>query len=84
LVWEDPPPTGRPGKTAAQFGELLLELKKKPNTWAKIAVWAGESGAYSGKKRLTANPPVPGTFEYAVRKTPEGGSMLYARYVGRG
>jgi hypothetical protein len=86
IVWEEPPEmTRKTGGAIGKVVEALGELKKKPNAWARVAEWDGESGAYGARARLNKLGHNQwndgGRFEFEVRRLASGGSGLWARYV---
>lgn len=82
FVWEDPPPSAR-GRTSTDWSALLAPLMAQPGRWARIRLYRGKTAAgtaaaelKSGKRRRPA-----GRWEFVGRKV-DGGSVLYARYLG--
>jgi hypothetical protein len=90
LVWEEPP--ARTSKDPSSiYDEALLQLKNKPDTWARLREFSGAGSAHSARKMLMkkeANKP----FEFQAVAYKDGEqradvnakSALYARYVTRG
>lgn len=77
IVWQDPPPISRSaydrrGKGRTQ--RFVADLQQQPGRWAFYRTLSSSScGSYR------ENFP---EVEWTVRKNPDGGFDLYARWVG--
>lgn len=81
IVWEEPAARGRlPMLTEAQ----KAALQKHPKRWARVKEFkaaTSANGAASKHKKGMIGLPLA-EWEFAGRKV-EGGSALYARFIGR-
>lgn len=93
LKFEEPEPIkSRVSNATEQMLLTMHRLKEHQGKWALIGEWEGQSGAYSGKKtieRALKENRVRGNYELTIRRESynaagkgEGGSKLYARFVG--
>lgn len=87
LVWEDPPPDSR-GRRPGWADEddhdaFAAALRARPMRWARLPLTSAGTGtaACIVMARLVAYRPAR-SFE-AVRRTVDGRSYVYARYVGQ-
>lgn len=84
IKWEAPPPKrNETWGITKELIEALELLKAKPNTWARLATWEGESGAANARARLRKREfeqwQNGARFQFEVRRL-EPGSALYAKY----
>lgn len=80
IVWEDPPPNPRePG----HWKRDLLPLTERPGQWARLRTTPGRA-AQATATNLTRGKYAlpPGRWEFISRATGDGGTALYARYLG--
>lgn len=77
LIFEDPP-----DRREMELSEVLRQLYEHPNRWAIVASYEGKQTAYTKQKKFKdKGAPLPGTWEWDY-VTLEGGSRLYAKYMG--
>lgn len=85
VVWEDPP-MDRAGPRARVFSqEVEDELRKHPGKWARVKTFEKPSSATSAAARYRKgeSPHLKkGDWELVARRV-DGGSALWARYVGK-
>lgn len=82
VVWEEPPPKKRPGVSPIT-DEQIEELRSHPKRWARIRTYETKTGAGSvvgNYKRGTSS--LPAGLELEGRRTDDGRSVLYGRWVG--
>ena len=83
LKFVDEPPKGGSGRKKTDYTGHLVELVNNRGKWALICHYKGKSSAYSMPKRFREFPGWGGgNVEFATRRNPNGGSDMYARYIG--
>lgn len=75
--WEDPPNSW--GRRPIDWAKILEPLRTNPNRWARVATYESRSGVGTAAKR--ARELVGADFEIVTR-TVDGGSAMFARFVG--
>lgn len=82
IVWEEPP-ADRPSRARLGWHAVLDQVRSRPGEWARVADYAGPASAYKVAQRLRRGEGVPtGRWEFLPRRNKEGGSLLYARFLG--
>lgn len=82
LVWEDPPRgRARAASFAADFMPLVVQLRRRPATWARLHTYRGATTAGGTIRRFRETFP---DCEFRGARLPEGGSAIYGRYVEEG
>lgn len=81
LAAEEPPNLRNGGGWGREILALVPALREQQGTWFKVAEFTTASGASSQVGRMKKKAP---QVEWIGRTTLEGGSVLYARYVGNG
>jgi hypothetical protein len=81
---DSPPPTSGGGTRGNnKYVGILVQLISNHGRWALILHYKGGASAYSMPRRLRTIPGWgDGNVEFTARKSPGGGSDLYARYIG--
>ena len=78
ISWEDPPQ--RKVRPPEEWGPLLDQVAQRPGHWAKLRHYDGETSAYRAAAQLRERTDLPeGHWEFLARRSPEGGSDLFAR-----
>lgn len=78
VSWEDPPQ--RKVRPAEEWEPLLAQVAQRPGHWAKLRHYSGETSAYRAAAQLRDRDDLPdGHWEFLARRSPEGGSDLFAR-----
>ena len=78
ISWEDPPQ--RKVRPPEEWGPLLDQVSQRPGHWAKLRHYDGETSAYRAAAQLRERTDLPdGHWEFLARRSPEGGSDLFAR-----
>lgn len=78
VLWEDPPQ--RKVRPPEEWGPLLAQVSQRPGHWAKLRHYSGETSAYRAASQLRERDDLPqGHWEFLARRSPEGGSDLFAR-----
>ena len=78
ISWEDPPQ--RKVRPPEEWGPLLAQVSQRPGHWAKLRHYTGETSAYRAASQLRERDDLPqGHWEFLARRSPEGGSDLFAR-----
>ena len=78
ISWEDPPQ--RKVRPPEEWGPLLAQVSQRPGHWAKLRHYSGETSAYRAASQLRERDDLPqGHWEFLARRSPEGGSDLFAR-----
>lgn len=78
VSWEDPPQ--RKVRPAEEWAPLLAQVSQRPGHWAKLRHYSGETSAYRAAAQLRDRDDLPeGHWEFLARRSPEGGSDLFAR-----
>lgn len=80
LAKEDPPASTRDGSMTAEVLALVPALRGQLGEWFRIGEFAGQSTAGTIAKKL--REAHPGKIETRPVREKEGGSVLYARWVG--
>lgn len=64
--------------------EVLEQLAQHPNQWAVVQRFETRTSAGSTASLLRTGrrPTPPGSWEFEARRAEDGGSVLYARYLG--
>lgn len=83
FVWEDPP-TPTAARKEAEYGAALDTLMKHPKRWARIRAFPSASAANTAAVAMRKSALRPGKWEYRGVSDGQGGSRLYARYLGEG
>jgi hypothetical protein len=82
-IWEDPP-IGRGRRNESIWLDILGPVTERPNTWARVRTWASsKTAAHSAARSLRDGSfKMPeGRWEFQA-KVFEGGSAIWARYLG--
>lgn len=78
ISWEDPPE--RKVRPPEEWAPLLAQVSQRPGHWAKLRHYSGETSAYRAASQLRERDDLPeGHWEFLARRSPEGGSDLFAR-----
>lgn len=78
VSWEDPPL--RKVRPPEEWAPLLAQVSQRPGHWAKLRHYSGETSAYRAASQLRDRDDLPeGHWEFLARRSPEGGSDLFAR-----
>lgn len=78
VSWEDPPQ--RKVRPPEEWAPLLDQVSQRPGHWAKLRHYSGETSAYRAAAQLRDRDDLPeGHWEFLARRSPEGGSDLFAR-----
>lgn len=78
ISWENPPQ--RKVRPPEEWGPLLSQVSQRPGHWAKLRHYSGETSAYRAAAQLRERDDLPpGHWEFLARRSPEGGSDLFAR-----
>ena len=78
ISWEDPPQ--RKVRPPEEWGPLLDQVAQRPGHWAKLRHYDGETSAYRAAAQLREREDLPeGHWEFLARRSPDGGSDLFAR-----
>lgn len=78
ISWEDPPQ--RKVRPPEEWAPLLAQVSQRPGHWAKLRHYSGETSAYRAAAQLRDRDDLPeGHWEFLARRSPEGGSDLFAR-----
>ena len=78
ISWEDPPQ--RKVRPPEEWAPLLAQVSQRPGHWAKLRHYTGETSAYRAAAQLRDRDDLPeGHWEFLARRSPEGGSDLFAR-----
>ena len=78
ISWEDPPQ--RKVRPPEEWDSLLAQVSQRPGHWAKLRHYTGETSAYRAAAQLRDREDLPeGHWEFLARRSPEGGSDLFAR-----
>ncbi|HUR50275.1 MAG TPA: GAF domain-containing protein [Acidimicrobiales bacterium] len=78
ISWEDPPQ--RKVRPPEEWAPLLAQVLQRPGHWAKLRHYSGETSAYRAAAQLRDRDDLPeGHWEFLARRSPEGGSDLFAR-----
>lgn len=78
ISWEDPPQ--RKVRPPEEWAPLLEQVSGRPGHWAKLRHYTGETSAYRAAAQLRERDDLPeGHWEFLARRSPEGGSDLFAR-----
>ena len=79
LTWEDPPASRR-GRSSVDWSKVVEPLRAQPKRWAKVRTFPGKTSAASSVKSFRKS--VGPDFECVGRQLPEGGSAIFARFIG--
>lgn len=82
VIWEDPRPP-RNGRGGPSWWELLEPVMERPGEWARVREMlksSAEATVQHLKRRVRDYPP--GRWEFRSRRTGQGMSAIYARYLG--
>jgi|GEM_PF-3163930 len=85
-VFEDPPAATRGPGAKGRVNELVAPLRRRPGEWARVFGPATAKQATNWAQRLKLGRCYDvneGEFE-AIRRTVDGESFVWARYVGNG
>jgi hypothetical protein len=84
IAWEDPP-AGHP-RARLDWAAILRPLKDRPNTWARVRLFASRGGASSSASMLRKHPARAGLgrWDFRAAVIDERTSAVYARYLGAG
>ncbi len=82
ITWEEPP--SPKSRTIDDWSSLLAAVTTRPNVWAKITHYSGETSAYRAANQLRSRDGLPpGDWEFAARRAGTG-SDLFARVAPGG
>lgn len=86
IRWEDPPPHGntRTDKSPSKYRPVVDALMQRPNEWALLVeTSSGTAGAMCHRIKTGWGPFKPaGHFDSVSRRTDDGKTRVYARYIG--
>lgn len=79
LEWSDPP-----ARHVGIWFDLLAPLVEQPRRWALVRVFELPGTAHSTARDLRRRRVnyQPGAWEFRTRRKPNGGTGLWARYLG--
>jgi hypothetical protein len=81
VEFEDPPAHSG-GRLRIEWEPRLAVARSRPGQWARIGKWGGLSGASTHRRKLVDQPPPGEQWEFRASRNGEGGSNLFARYLG--
>ena len=83
IEFRDPPPP-RVGGRPRVWEPLLAPLTEHPGRWAVVRTYEADYLAATDAARLRSGrvPLPPGRWEFTSRRTSDGGSELFARFLG--
>ena len=63
------------------------DMRRHPHMWIQVGTYNGPSSAKSTARQIRTGDRIPhyrpaGSFETRPAPTPDGGTALYARYIG--
>lgn len=83
FVWEDPPTLARGVRAtlADRLSAELGKLKRRPDTWAQLVIYATPSSAGSARANLRRQLG-DDDWEFVARTLDDGRGAVYGRYIG--
>lgn len=85
IVWEDPPPNGRPPRIGGQIRAKIPHLRNRPGEWGRLYEWVGSTEAAPQWAVTLRRDRRYAGFEFRgsrVRTSIPPRSLLFGRFVG--